>query len=80
MVLAVIAARGLFAGRREFLVLEVLRLAATGFALVALWTYGALGSLAIPFLAALLAPLAASAAALPFVAGPWFTGADPGPL
>ena len=73
VVAATFAALGLLAGRREFLVLEALRLAATGFVLVALWTHGSFGPSEPLLLAALLAPIGASAVAMPFVAGRWFS-------
>lgn len=60
---------GLLAGRREFLILEALRLAATALGLAALWAHGSFAPAEPAYLAALLAPVAASAVALTAVAG-----------
>ena len=72
VLVAGVAVGGLLRGKREFVLLEVLRLSGTAFVLVALWTHGSFGVREPLRLAGLLAPLLASMVALVLVANRWF--------
>jgi hypothetical protein len=77
LIATAVAIGGLLERRREFVVLEALRLSGIAFVLVALWTRGAFGAGDPLFLAALVAPPLASIAAVACVAGRWFAGREP---